>query len=102
DGGDGCVGPDTGTIEDGSYPISRPLFIYPSGAAAENDAVSSFVDFYLSDTGYATVPEAGYINVPEADWDATNQAWEDFKANPGGGGDAPTGDPPVTDEPTGQ
>jgi phosphate transport system substrate-binding protein len=91
DGGDGCVGPDADTIADASYPISRPLFIYPSGAAAESDAASSFVDYYLSDTGYDTVAEADYIQVPQSDWDATNQAWEDFKADPSGGGGEPTG-----------
>jgi phosphate transport system substrate-binding protein len=85
DGGDGCVAPDEGTISSGEYPISRPLFIYPNtDKAAESDSVTAFVDFYLSDTGYDLVPESGYIQIPQADWDATNQVWEDAKA--GGGG----------------
>ena len=34
DDGDGCVAPTNETVQDGSYkPLSRPLFIYPSGKA---------------------------------------------------------------------
>ena len=85
DGGDGCVAPDSETISSGEYPISRPLFIYPNvDKANDNSTVADFVDFYLSDTGYQSVADAGYIQVPQADWDATNQAWQDALA--GGGG----------------
>ena len=36
DDGKGCVGPSVETAQDGSYtPLSRPLFIYPSDAGAE-------------------------------------------------------------------
>src|SRR5690606_17616530 len=34
DGGDGCVAPSDETVADGSYPISRPLFIYVNAAMA--------------------------------------------------------------------
>jgi phosphate transport system substrate-binding protein len=92
DGGDGCVAPDEETISSGEYPISRPLFIYPNtDKAAENDSVTAFVDYYLSDTGYDLVPESGYVQIPQADWDATNQAWEDAKSGGGGTTDQPTG-----------
>ena len=30
DAGDGCVAPTAETIADGSYPLSRSLFIYPN------------------------------------------------------------------------
>ena len=33
DGGDGCVGPSADTISDGSYPLSRSLYIYVSNEA---------------------------------------------------------------------
>ena len=56
DNGDGCVEPTAETIGDGSYPFSRSLYIYVnSGKAAENPAVASFVDLYLSEQGLATV-----------------------------------------------
>ena len=56
DAGDGCVEPTAETIGDGSYPFSRSLYIYVNtGKAAENPAVASFVDLYLSEQGLATV-----------------------------------------------
>jgi phosphate transport system substrate-binding protein len=73
-GGD-CVEPTSETIQDGSYPISRSLYIYVNaGAAEENDALSQFVDFYLE--GLTDFVEASdYIAL--ADDSATTSAWED-------------------------
>jgi phosphate transport system substrate-binding protein len=48
DGGDGCVEPTTQTVQDASYkPLSRPLFIYPSKKALQNEATSEFIKFYV-------------------------------------------------------
>jgi phosphate transport system substrate-binding protein len=48
DGGDGCVEPDTTTVQDGTYkPLSRPLFIYPSKKALQNEATAEFVKYYV-------------------------------------------------------
>jgi phosphate transport system substrate-binding protein len=78
DGGSGCVAPTTETIADGSYPISRSLYIYVNTAnAAENPAVSAFVDFYVSDTGIVdAVTEVGYVSLPADRIEATRSAWE--------------------------
>lgn len=77
DGGDGCVAPNDETVADGSYPISRPLFIYPSlQAVDQNPAVAPFVDFYLSDEGIAAVNEVGYVTLPDDQLAATRSAWE--------------------------
>jgi phosphate transport system substrate-binding protein len=78
DGGGGCVAPSTDTIADGSYPISRSLYIYVNTAkAAENEAVRAFVDLYLSDTGLTeAVSTVGYIPLPSDRMDATRTAWE--------------------------
>jgi phosphate transport system substrate-binding protein len=43
-----CVGPSTTTIQDGSYPIARTLFIYVSADAADRPEVAAVVDFYLA------------------------------------------------------
>ena len=77
DGGDGtCVAPSEETIADGSYPLSRPLFIYPNNARAdENPALQAWVEFYLSDEGIANVSETGYVMLPEEDLQATRDAW---------------------------
>lgn len=47
DGGDGCVAPSPETAQDGSYPLSRGLFIYPSGQALAKPEVQEFVNFYI-------------------------------------------------------
>jgi phosphate transport system substrate-binding protein len=74
-GGD-CVGPEADTISDTSYPLSRPLFIYPSTAAADdNAAVVPFVDFYLDNLDQF-VEEAGYVPMPEDQVQATVTAWD--------------------------
>jgi phosphate transport system substrate-binding protein len=76
DGGDGCVAPTDESIADGTYPLSRPLYIYVStDSAAANPAVEAFVDYYLGDAGYEAVASVGYVQIPESDWTATNEAW---------------------------
>ncbi|HUR16672.1 MAG TPA: substrate-binding domain-containing protein, partial [Candidatus Limnocylindrales bacterium] len=76
DGGDGCVAPTAETVSDGTYPISRPLFIYPNlSHAAENAAISAYVDFYLSDAGIANVTQVGYVALPADELSATRDAW---------------------------
>ena len=48
DGGDGCVAPTNETVQDGTYkPLSRPLLIYPSGQALQQEVVREFVTFYV-------------------------------------------------------
>jgi phosphate transport system substrate-binding protein len=48
DGGDGCVEPTNETVQNGTYkPLSRPLFIYPSAKALQQDVVREFVQFYV-------------------------------------------------------
>jgi phosphate transport system substrate-binding protein len=76
DKGDGCVAPTAETIADGSYPFSRTLYIYVNTAkAAENPAVASYVDLYLSEAGLATVAEAGYVDLPADRIQASIDAW---------------------------
>ena len=77
DGGDGCVAPSEETIADGSYPIARELFIYVNEAEAEtNEALSAYVDYYLSEEGLASVAEAGYVDLPAEEIRAGIDAWE--------------------------
>jgi phosphate transport system substrate-binding protein len=83
-GGD-CVEPSAESIADGSYPLSRPLFIYVSTAAADdNAAVSGYVDFYVND-GYSAVEEVGYVALPDDELEATRTAWADRTTGPQAG-----------------
>ena len=78
DGGNGCVAPSVDTIADGSYPLSRSLYIYVNTAKlAENTSVKAFVDYYLSDDGLVIgVTESGYVQLPADRVDATRAAWD--------------------------
>ncbi|MBW3620576.1 MAG: substrate-binding domain-containing protein [Actinobacteria bacterium] len=76
DGGDGCVAPTADAIASNEYPLARDLFIYVNNAKAEEKpALQAFVDYYLSDQGYAAVSEAGYVQLTEEDWQASQEAW---------------------------
>lgn len=77
DRGDGCVEANPDTIASAEYPLSRFLYIYVNLARAEaNPAVNAFVDFYMSDEGFAQVTEADYIALPDTDIQATRTVWE--------------------------
>ncbi|MGQ0432483.1 MAG: substrate-binding domain-containing protein [Microthrixaceae bacterium] len=75
-GGD-CIAPSAETIADGSYPLSRSLYIYVNAASAEeNPAVAAYVDYYLSSEGIASVAEVGYVDLPADQLEATRTAWD--------------------------
>jgi phosphate transport system substrate-binding protein len=82
DAGGGCVEPSAETIADGSYPLSRSLFIYVNTAKlAESEALAAYVDLYVSDTGLGeAVSSVGYIPLPADRQDATRAAWQDAAA----------------------
>jgi phosphate transport system substrate-binding protein len=63
--GTGAVLPSAETIVSGAYqPLSRPLFIYVSKAAADKPEVKSFVEFYLKNAK-DLVKAAGYVPLPD-------------------------------------
>jgi phosphate transport system substrate-binding protein len=76
DGGDGCVEPSAGTIADGTYPLSRSLYIYVNtDKVASNDTLKAFVDYYLSDQGIASVTDADYVAIPSARLEKSRSTW---------------------------
>lgn len=49
DKGAGCVEPTIATVQGNTYPMSRPLFIYPKNSSLQNNpAVGAFVNFYAT------------------------------------------------------
>ncbi|HZJ10369.1 MAG TPA: PstS family phosphate ABC transporter substrate-binding protein [Trueperaceae bacterium] len=71
DGGNGCVEPSTASIESNSYtPLSRPLFIYVSLAAAERPEVAAFVDYYLDEANRVYIADTGYATYAQDIYDA--------------------------------
>ena len=76
-----CVEPTDATIADGTYPLSRSLYIYVNKAkAAANPAVAGYVDYYLADGTISSVLQTvPYVNLPASELDATRAAWEASK-----------------------
>jgi phosphate transport system substrate-binding protein len=50
--------PSVGTVNDGSYPISRPLYMYTAGELTGDG--KTYLDWILSE-GQAVVPELGFV-----------------------------------------
>jgi phosphate transport system substrate-binding protein len=86
DGGDGCVAPTPATAQDGSYYLSRPLFVYPSDKALQNEAVDSFLRFYLDNIN-AIAEQIGFIPMTDAQLQKSQQQLD---ALTGGGGEGTT------------
>jgi phosphate transport system substrate-binding protein len=75
-----CIEPSAETIADGTYPLSRSLYIYVDKAKAEsNEAVAAYVDFYLEDLT-EFVEGSGYVPLPEEQVAQTQKTWDDRTA----------------------
>ena len=74
-----AVEPTASTIQDESYPLSRPLFIYAKNEAVkDNEAVKTFLSFIFKDEG-ATVESTGYVKLPKKDYKDQLNKLEDIK-----------------------
>jgi phosphate transport system substrate-binding protein len=79
-GGD-CIVPTAETIADGTYPISRTLYVYVNKAkAAANPAVVAYIDYYLTDGTISSVLESvPYVNLPADVLTESRTAWDAAK-----------------------
>jgi phosphate transport system substrate-binding protein len=59
DEGKNYVIPSVAAAQDGTYPVSRPLFYYYS--MGKEQSIKPFIDFILSEEGQKTVLEVGYV-----------------------------------------
>ena len=64
----GPVTPSIDTINNGSYPLSRPMFIYVNKESLAREEVRAFVTFYLENGG-TLASEVGYVALPQALYD---------------------------------
>lgn len=73
--GEKCVAPTAETIQDGTYPISRTLYLYVNAQKAEkNKALAAFVDFVMA--GQQTfVTQADYV--PLSDPAIATKRWNE-------------------------
>ena len=81
DAGDGCVAPSTETIQDESYVLSRPLFMYPSDAAIQKPEVLAFMQ-YIEDNYEVIATDALIVPMPS---DAAAASASKLDALTGGG-----------------
>jgi phosphate transport system substrate-binding protein len=71
------VEPTRETVDDTSYPLARPLFIYSDAKIIETKPqVAAYINFFLSFVNEEIV-DVGYFPAPEADLNAAVQAWLD-------------------------
>lgn len=65
DGGNGAIAPSEAAVKNATYqPLSRPLFIYVNGAAAQrNPALRDFIVFYMENAAQ-TAQQVGYTPLP--------------------------------------
>ena len=76
DNGAGPIAPSPTTVGDGTYqPLSRPIFIYVSKAAAERQEVRELVDFYIRNAP-KLVGEVGYIPLGEKGYPLVQKRFE--------------------------
>jgi len=65
------VEPSQATVDDGTYPISRPLFLYSDPAIlTEKTQVAAFIYFYLSNVNNE-IGDVGYFPAPAAELQAS-------------------------------
>lgn len=69
------VAPQASTVNDGTYPLSRPLFIYVNAKSAGKPEVAALVDFYL-DKADELVSEVGYVMLPADFLAKANANWK--------------------------
>ncbi len=68
--GDGeCVTPSADTVRDGSYPLSRPLFVYVKNDALARPEVKGMMAFIQSEAGRGIIEEVGYVELEDKDYE---------------------------------
>jgi phosphate transport system substrate-binding protein len=76
DEGKGCVKPEVATIADASYPLSRPLFMYPSSKTVAQPEVKAYIAYVL-DNNKKVVEAADYVPLTD---ELLTQAKSDLEA----------------------
>jgi phosphate transport system substrate-binding protein len=75
------VEPSQATVDDGTYPISRPLFIYSdANIMKEKPQVAAFIYFYLNNVDNE-ISDVGYFPAPDADLKVSMDAWKTATGN---------------------
>ena len=77
------VAPEATTVEDGSYALSRPLYLYSDPTILQaKPQVAAFVNYYLTHVN-EEISDVGYFPASTASMDASRQAFLDALADGG-------------------
>ncbi len=69
------VEPNAGTVDDGSYPLARPLFVYSDAEIMRSKPqVAAFINFFLTYSDEEAI-NVGYFPAPEARKTAAKERW---------------------------
>jgi phosphate transport system substrate-binding protein len=80
DAGEGPVAPNADSVNEGTYPIARPLYMYTdAGVIAEKPQVAEFIAYYLNNVN-DLIGEVGYFPAPD---EALQGAADNIKAAAG-------------------
>lgn len=75
------VAPSSETVDDASYPLARPLFIYSdAGIMQAKPQVAGFIDFYLTFVN-EEISDVGYFPASPDALDAAMQTWLDVMSS---------------------
>jgi phosphate transport system substrate-binding protein len=69
-----CVEPNAANVENGSYPLSRPLFVYVKKDSILKPEVKAFVDFYVENAA-TLAAEVGYVKFPDNYYPLVEGRW---------------------------
>jgi phosphate transport system substrate-binding protein len=76
--GKGAISPSVETVKNGTYaPLSRPIFIYVTGTAAQRPEVAEFVKFYMTNAS-SLVADVGYIPLTDDEYKSEAAKFNDF------------------------
>ena len=78
DAGDGCVELSIETVSDGSYPLTRQLYVYVARNANGSvpPAIAGLVDYLLTDEGFDLAAEAGGLRLDDESIAEVRSSWE--------------------------
>lgn len=74
DNGNGAIAANREDVENHTYPLSRPLFIYVSKKSAQRSEVAEFVEFYLNNPDL--VSEVGYVPLRATDYEVVRTTFQ--------------------------
>ena len=80
DAGEGPIAPNADSVNEGSYPIARPLYMYTdAGLIGDKPQVAEFIAYYLNNVN-DLIGEVGYFPAPD---EALQDAADNIKAAAG-------------------